>query len=98
MQKWTGKPPSRKGWSLLKNLGDFGGVVWHIYAHQRNKNGNPWIKIKVIADATLPRKANYPLIWNGERLARTLEARLLAEREPELHATVLALLTACTIE
>jgi hypothetical protein len=55
------------------------------------KPANGWISLKLIAEGRRP-KNNWWLSWNGERLAKGRDCKLLIEHHPEIHAWVIGAL------
>lgn len=55
-------------------------------------SANGWRSIKLVHDGNAP-KRNWWLGWNGERLSRNADTRLLATHQPQIHDWVISILS-----
>lgn len=78
-KRYKGRKPRTKGWAPIASIG--GEPNWLVYVRQ---GSGGWSSIKVFADGSAERKANYWLGWNGERFADHPDVARLAEREGEI--------------
>lgn len=70
--------------------------LWRLPAKAEPAQGEGWQKWKLVLGRGVARKANYWLDWSPSerRLARSMEARRLVERQPEVLAWVVECLVA----
>jgi len=80
------EPKPNQGWEIVAQFDDPEYGIWKL---QRSSVSNgAWTGFKLISAAADPKKANYMLGWNGERLPNNRDVISLAEHRPELFKAV----------
>lgn len=74
------------------DLGLLEGACW-LLAKRAGPNKGNWDMFKLVADRPVPNKAGYYLEWNGTRLAKSRDAKLLIDHRPELYERVVSALS-----
>lgn len=77
-------------WQEVGRVGPVDGVEWILFAKADRLHG--WRSLKLAADGKAPRKANYWLGWDGERLAASSDLKRMQVGRPQMEPMVVELL------